>query len=182
MFLSCVSFLSVVWFLLQYRLELSELVSVVVLGKQERSCVCCIYIIHPWCTSPEFAHILKSLAQFKHNFGALILRPTNAHFTYFKKNKLSFFQRADLWKIVFNIRWVQNADCRMHCKNMQKILSKFTTLENGTWKTDWWSMFLSKLDQNHAALPKFIAHVTSQCYERLELNELGISWKLMATV
>ena len=62
---------------------------------------------------------------------------------------------------------------------MQKVLSKFTTLENVTWKTDWWSMFLSKLDQNHAALPKFIAHMTSQCHGRLELTEHGISWKFL---
>ena len=121
MFLSCVSFLScilvlsVIWFLLKYCLELSELASVLVLGKQERSWVCCIYNIHPWSTSPEFAHILESLAQFKHDFGALFVRPLNAHFTYFKKNKLSFFQCTDHWKIVFNSWSVENADCRMHC-------------------------------------------------------------------
>lgn len=76
---------------------------------------------------------------------------------------------------MFNIRSVQNADCRMHCKNVQNVLSKFTALENGTWKTDWWSMFLSKLNRNHATLPEIC--VTSQCHERLELTELGISWK-----
>ena len=53
---------------------------------------------------------------------------------------------------MFNIRSVQNTDCIIHCKNVQKVISKSTTLQNGTWKTDWWSMFLSKLDQNHAAL------------------------------
>ena len=127
-------------------------------GKQKRSCVCCIYEIHPWSISPEFAHMLDSLAQFRHDFGALFLHPTNPHvLTYFKNNKLSFFRCADHWKIVFNIRSVQNADCRMHRKNMQKVISKSTTLGNGTWKTDWWSMFLSKLDQNHAALLKFIS-------------------------
>ena len=83
-------------------------------------------------------------------------------------------------KFCFNIRSVQNADCRMHCKNMQKVLSKSTTLENGIWKTDWWSMYLSKLDQNHAALPKFIAWRASAMRGLNSLN-LGSAESLVAS-
>ena len=71
------------------------------------------------------------------------------------KIKLSFIQHTDHLKIVFNIRQYKMQTVECIVKHAES-LSKSTTLENDTWKTDWWSMFLSKLDQNHAALPKFI--------------------------
>ena len=49
---------------------------------------------------------------------------------------------------MFNIRSVQNTDCRMHYNNVQNVLSKFTTLGKVLGRL---TVGVSKLDQNHAA-------------------------------
>ena len=68
----------------------------------------------------------------------------------------------------------------MHCNNVQNVLSKFTMLENSTWKIDWWSMFLSKLNWTRTTL-LFLKLRDEPVARRsamragLELTELGIS-------
>ena len=81
------------YFYFKYRLELC-------LALLISECRNVHAFVHPSSISPEFAYILGSLVQFRQGFGAAMLRPKNAHLTYFKKNKLSFFQHTDHLKIV----------------------------------------------------------------------------------
>ena len=70
----------------------------------------------------KFRH---SLAQFRYDFGALFLRTTNAHFTYFEKNRnyaaSTLFRDGFQFFSLKALAVVSKPAFKMNCKRVQKF-------------------------------------------------------------